>query len=232
MFNFQTLIDEVVIKNNQYKGGQRDNAKFSVSDAGTCYRKRYLKRLGVPPTREIEVAALRKMLAGDAGHSKLQSLLKYQGKLYMSETELETDHIKGHPDAVVKNGVLSLVEIKTVEKFSLAWIKKQGAKPEHKMQMFTYWSLLRKDLPELNDAVLTYVKREDFEAHDYYFKWTPEIAKQVEDEWNPLIAYWNKKELPPCTCNVDYGGSGVKYCLYQQDELNCCDKDLVKQLQN
>lgn len=224
----QTLLDQIIEKNNQVKAGDRDKSKFHVSDAGTCYRKRFYKRLCIEPTRKIETPALRKMLAGDAGHEKLQWLLKRYGNLFASEGTVETEHIKGHFDGIVKNGNKALLEIKTIEKWGMGWIKKAGAKPEHKIQMFTYWWLLRKDYHDLDDAVLSYVKREDFEAKDFYFKWSDEIEKQVMAEWQPLIKYWENQELPPCTCHTDYGGNGVKYCMYQTDELNCCDEKLFK----
>lgn len=232
MFSMQSLIDEMVEKQNQVKSGKRDNAKFNVSDAGGCYRARFYKRLGVEPTRLIETASLRKMLAGEAGHEKLQYLLRRHGKLYLSETELETEHLKGHPDAVVKNGQLALLEIKTIEKWGMGWIKKTGAKREHKLQMFTYWSLLRKDLPKLDNAVLSYVKREDFEAHDFYFQWTADIQKQVDDEWQPLITMWNDGNLPACTCKDLYDGAGPKYCRYGVDDTTCClvNEEIEKQI--
>lgn len=230
MFNVQSLIDEALQKNSQYKASTRDGAKFHVSDAGGCYRARIYKRMGIEPTREIEIQGLRKMTAGDAGHQKIQSLLKYNGMLYMSETELETEHIKGHPDAVVKNGSLSLLEIKTIEKWGMTYIKKQGAKREHQLQMFTYWTMLRTDLPNLNNAVLSYVKREDFEAKDFYYNWSEDIQRKVDDEWNPLIKHWVDKTLPDCTCNVMYDGAGPKYCRYGIDEINCCDISLWKEV--
>lgn len=230
MFNVQQLINEVVEKNNQIKAGTRDGNKFHVSDAGGCYRARIYKRMGVEPTRIIDTPALRKMLAGDAGHTTLQSLLKRQGKLFLAESELETEHLKGHPDGVVKNGVKALLEIKTIEKFQMGYIKKEGAKRPHELQMFTYWVLLRKELKDLDHAILSYVKREDFEAHDFYYKWSDEIQKQVDQEWNPLIKHWTDKTLPECTCEEMYNGKGWRYCRYLENEEaeTCCSESLWK----
>lgn len=232
--NIQTLINEVIEKESQYKTGQRNNAKFSISDAGTCYRARVYKRLGYAPTREIEIEALRKMTAGSAGHEKLQGLL--ESKLLLSESAVETEHLLGHPDGVIKsNGVKELIEIKTIEKWQMGWIKKIGAKNEHLLQMFTYWSLLRTDITELNRAVLTYVKREDFEAHDFYFNWSDNVQKQVDDEWTPLIKHWIDKTLPDCTCHLMYDGKGPRYCRYLEswDEKEktgkCCNTKLFKE---
>jgi hypothetical protein len=232
IFNVQTLIDEIVVKNNQVRSGQRDGAKFHISDAGGCYRARVFKRRGYQPTREIETPALRKMLAGSAGHDQIQKLLRYQGKLFLAESELETEHLKGHPDGVIKNGELVLLEIKTIEKFQMGYIKKQGAKRPHELQMFTYWSLLRKDLPELNRAVLSYIKREDFEAHDFYYNWSEEIQKQVDEEWNTLILYWTNNALPPCTCKDLYDGNGPKYCRYGITDKECCSELLYTKMKN
>jgi hypothetical protein len=232
MYNIQTLINEVVEKNNQVKSAKRDGAKFHISDAGSCYRKRYLKRLGVAPTRTIDTPALRKMVAGDAGHEMLQKLLRYNGKLLMSEATVETEHLKGHPDGIIKNGSKALLEIKTIEKWGMGWIKKTGAKPNHKLQMFTYWWLLRRDYKDLDNAVLSYVKREDFEAHDFYFNWSDEIETQVNAEWKPLIDAWVSKKLPDCTCATEFDGSGPKYCMFLTEwddktkKGKCCDSKL------
>ena len=227
MFNVQTLIDEIVVKNNQTKSGKRDKANFHVSDAGTCYRKRYYKRLGIKATADIPVANLRKMLAGDAGHTQLQWLLKRNGNLVASEGEVKVPHVVGHFDAIIKEGgTKTLLEIKTIEKFQASWIKKSGAKPEHKMQMFSYWTMLRQDYKDLDNAVLTYVKREDFEANDYYFKWDESITEQVHNEWAPLIKMWEEGVLPECTCKLDYGGAGPKYCRYSTSDTECCSEIL------
>lgn len=226
MYNMQSLIDEVIEKNNQVKGGFRDNLKFNISDAGKCYRERFYKRLGLDSTRTIETSGLRKMVAGDAGHEKLQQLFRRYGKLFLAETTVEAEHYKGHPDGVIKNGVKSLLEIKTIEKWGMSHIVKTGAKREHKLQMFTYWSLLRNDVTDLDHAVLSYVKREDFECRDFYFNWSEEIQKEVDVEWQPLINYWLKQELPPCTCKDLYDGAGPKYCRYGIDEESCCAETL------
>lgn len=233
MFNVQELINQAVEKNNQVKAGDRDGSKFHVSDAGGCYRARYYKRLGVEPTRTIDTPALRKMVAGDAGHEKLQYLLRRNGSLFAAEGTVETEDIKGHFDAIVTNGELSLLEIKTVEKWGMSHIKRSGAKREHKLQMFTYWYLLRKKLPNLDSAVLSYIKREDFEAHDFYFKWSEEIEEQVLNEWDTLGEYWTRKEIPPCTCKEMYDGAGPKYCRYSTSDTECCDELLYhKTVQN
>lgn len=229
-FNIQTLINEVIEKNNQYKSGERNNAKFSISDSGTCYRARIYKRLGIEPTRKIEIEGLRKMVAGDAGHEKLQQLLWRGKKLFLSESEVEDEHRLGHPDAIIKHGSKYLVEFKTIEKWSMGYIKKQGAKKEHTLQLFTYWTLLRKDISDLDRAVLSYVKREDFETHDFYFNWSDSIQTEIDLEWTPLIKHWLDKTLPDCTCIEMYGGKGPLYCRYlnNPENLTCCDSKLFK----
>jgi hypothetical protein len=227
MFNVQSLIDEAIVKRNQVKSGDRDASKFHISDAGTCYRKRFYKRLGIEPTRVIDTPALRKMMAGDAGHEKLQNVLKYYGKLFAHEATLEKEHVVGHFDAIVKDGPDKvLLEIKTIEKWGMGYIKKDGPKKEHLIQMFTYWYFLREDYKDLDHACLSYVKREDFGTTDFYFNWSDDIEKQVKDEWGPLLKFWENKELPPCTCNEDYGGSGPKYCRYGTSDTECCDEKL------
>lgn len=232
MINLQTLVNEAVLANNSYKGGLRDKSHFHVSDAGTCYRKRYFKRLGVQPTGDIPVASLRKMLAGDAGHSTLQHVLKKAGSLFAAEGEIETEHIMGHFDAIVKAAdTKALVEIKTTEKFQMGYIKKEGPKPEHVLQMFTYWGFLRDDYTTLDQATLFYVKREDFEGVQFDFVWSEAIKAEVAQEWLPLIKYWEAEQVPPCTCPNDYGGSGIKYCRYANEEqTECCSLELLNNM--
>jgi hypothetical protein len=232
MIDIQQIINDAIQVNSQVRGGKRDGAKFHVSDAGTCYRKRYFKRLGVEPTGEIPVASLRKMYAGDAGHLHLQKLLSDHGKLFATEGTVQTDQIKGHFDGIIKDGnAKTVLEIKTIEKWAMGYIKKDGPKPEHIIQMFTYWSFLRKDYTQLDQATLFYVKREDFEGVPFNFVWDKDVEAQVAKEWLPLIEYWDKQQLPPCTCGEDYGGKGVNYCRYaNEDKTECCSEDLIKTL--
>lgn len=232
MIDVQNLINEAIERNNQVKAGGRDSNYFHVSDAGTCYRKRFYKRLNVDVPNEIPIANLRKMVAGDAGHEKLQYLLRSGGNLFASENEISAEHIKGHFDGIVREGdQLTLLEIKTIEKFSMRYIKEGGPKPEHEMQMFTYWHLLRKYYTNLNSASLSYVKREDFESKDFNYTYTDDLAEKVLAEWNPLIGFWKDQKLPPCTCAHDYNGNGIKYCRYQVSDELCCPESLFdKQL--
>lgn len=232
MIKIQQLIDEAVQKNNQVRSGARDSDFFHVSDAGTCYRKRYFKRLGVPATTEIAVASLRKMVAGDAGHEMLQKLLYRAGSLFAAEGTIQSKHIKGHFDAIVKSEGKCLIEFKTIEKWAMGYIKKDGPKREHLTQMFTYWSFLRDDYQSLDQATLAYMKREDFEAVEFNYVWDSDIAVKVSEEWSPLIDFWNKQIIPPCTCNEDYGGKGVNYCRYpSEDRETCCSEELIKTLE-
>ncbi len=228
-YNIQTLINEVITKESAYNTSKRDNRKFSISDSGGCYRARIYKRLGIEPTRVIEIEALRKMQAGSSAHDKLQALLTKGKYLFLSESRLEDEHRIGHPDGVIKSGDNKiLVEFKTIEKFQMGYIRKQGAKQPHVLQMFTYWSLLREDLKDLNHAVLSYVKREDFEALDFHFIWNEGVQTQVNAEWEPLIKHWADKTLPDCECPSMYGGSGIKYCRYMVSETTCCEPKLFK----
>lgn len=232
VIDIQQLIDDAVTQRSQVRSGGRDSGYFHVSDAGTCYRKRYLKRLGVPPTVEIATGALRKMLAGDAGHEMLQATLHHHGQLFAAEGTITTHHIQGHFDAIVKPERFTtekvLLEFKTIEKWGMTHIKKDGPKLEHKLQMFTYWHWLRPDYTDLNQATLFYIKREDFEGLPFNYFWSDDIAEQVVQEWGPLITAWMLEQVPACTCAEDYGGNGIKYCRYiEKDGESCCDLKLI-----
>jgi hypothetical protein len=96
VIDIQKIVDAAIERRNQVRAGGRDKDYFHVSDAGTCYRKRYLKRLGVEPQVPIPTASLRKMYAGDAGHVALQELLKWDNSLFASEGNLgDGQHILG-----------------------------------------------------------------------------------------------------------------------------------------
>lgn len=231
LLDIQKMIDEAVELRSRVRGSLRDNDFFHVSDAGTCYRKRYFKRLGVEPQVPIVVGALRKMLAGDAGHEMLQRTLDQYGALFAAEGTVSNKNIKGHFDAIVKapdSPTKVLVEFKTIEKWGMSHIKQDGPKPEHMLQMFTYWHFLRPDYTALDQATLAYVKREDFEVVSFDYLWDDSISDRVREEWKPLTKLWERRELPQCTCNRDYGGNGIKYCRYiAADGESCCSEELL-----
>lgn len=249
IISVQKIVDAAIERRNQVRAGDRNNAYFHVSDAGTCYRKRYFKRLGVEPQVEIATASLRKMLAGDAGHTQLQELLKWDNSLFAMEGALGSDQILGHFDGIIKAEGLEtkkvLLEIKTVEKWSMSHITGAcscqgtvkehalGPKPEHVLQAKTYWFFGRMQYTGLNQMTLFYVKREDFQGVQFDYQWHDDFVVDVQAEWRPLLEYWLKRELPPCTCRLDYGGNGVKYCRYQSaDGETCCDPKLLETIKD
>ena len=232
--NTQDLIDNAIQQWSDQKEAERDTEHFACSDAGLCYRSRFLKRLGVPSTRVTPVGALRKMMAGEAAHEKLQAVLKASGQLESAEETLSLwPDVLGHYDAVVREGdERILLEFKTIEKWQMGHIKKDGPKPQHILQMFTYWFQLRaqpKETKNLNQATLIYVQREDYQQVQFDYLWDKEIAGKTLAEWLPLFAYWKNQQLPPCSCGEDFDGNGMKYCRYQaRDGESCCDPELVR----
>lgn len=247
LIDVQGLLNAQVEARSKSRTGARDTRKFVVSDAGTCLRKRYLARLGVPSTTEIPVATLRKMAAGDAGHEAIASLLRSSKALIAAEGEFETAHLLGHFDGLLRVRSASqatadgythqkaMLEVKTVEKWGMSHIKggcscsdkktpgHTGPKREHILQLLTYWALGRRDYIGLDQAVLFYVMREDFSGVQFTYTWAPWINQAVLKEWLSLIGYWQRQELPPCSCKKDYGGAGVNYCKYQDGHGGCCN---------
>jgi hypothetical protein len=227
MFDIQNLINDTVVKSSTYKSAKRDGARFHFSDAGNCYRMRYFKRHGVEPTRNIEAKALLKMMAGEASHKQLQYLLARYSKIIMAEMELGNDDITGHPDGVLMHeNIFVPVEFKTNEKWGMTHIRKHGAKKEHELQLFTNWSFLRKIVPTADNAALVYMKREDWETKTFNYIWNEEIQAKVDAEWQPLIGYWTRGEIPPCSCAEMYDGAGPKYCRYGETNTSCCAEAL------
>jgi hypothetical protein len=245
VIDIQKIVDAAIERRNQVRAGGRDKDYFHVSDAGTCYRKRYLKRLGVEPQVPIPTASLRKMYAGDAGHVALQELLKWDNSLFASEGNLgDGQHILGHFDGIIMPGLRQkvMLEIKTVEKWSLSHIVGScsckgtpkehaiGPKPEHILQAKTYWVFGRDQYTSLDQMTVAYFKREDFGGVQFDYQWQDEVREEVSREWLPLLKAWAAKVLPACTCNLDYGGAGVNYCRYQDGQGGCCSEDLLKTL--
>jgi hypothetical protein len=230
LLNFQDILYEIVEKRGQFRSNARDSEKFHISDSGGCYRARYMKRLGIQPTFPIPPGALCKMMAGDAAHDQLQRILKSYDKLLAAETTVGTDDVIGHFDGIVRHDEAKfLLDFKTIEKWGMTHIRKDGPKREHMLQLFTYWYFLRKDYKDLDQASLVYVMREDYQIKQFDWLWSDDVAAEMSREWSPLLAYWDRKELPPCTCTELYNGTGPKYCRFKTDEIgsSCCDELLI-----
>jgi hypothetical protein len=107
-------------------------------------------------------------------------------------------------------------EIKSINPRAFSYLKKDGAKRGHKLQIGSYFSMATKapeQVPTMPDTgYLVYVSKDndapilDFQMED---AWVAE-ADEVVDELNH---YWRAGELPPCTCE----GWEIGYCDYLQD---------------
>lgn len=236
MLNVQTLLDEALIKRSENWPKSKE-PKFHISDAGKCYRQRYFKRLGVERLVPMPLGGMRKGAAGDAAHEKITSLL--DRGVMAAERYLETEHIRGRFDTLIKDkeGNKALIQIKSTEKWQLGHIKTKGPSAHDELQLFTEWTLAREDYKDLDQAILFYVKREDFQGVAYDYQWSEEIKKKVEQDFKPLIAYWLKQELPPCTCHQDYDGKGPDYCMYKEvdevtgETIGCCNEKLMTEVE-
>lgn len=104
------------------------------------------------------------------------------------------------------------------------WQKKlgKGLSHYHKMQLGTYMYLLRKvdalaiegahEWPEhtpgniidllhdLKEARIIRISKDDLCMSEDELLWTPALAKQVAEYWGSLNSYWDRKQIPRCTC--------------------------------
>lgn len=113
---------------------------------------------------------------------------------------------------------LILYDYKTAHSASFNYKKKQTEIGHyHKMQLGTYMYMLRKantkeqywptnnGLPELTEARILSISKDDLRMHEQQLLWTPQLEKEVYEYWSILNGYWKAKKLPKCTC-LDHDG--------------------------
>lgn len=182
---------------------------WSASSAGYCQRKVIFDRLQVPHVRE-DARKQRVFSSGHIFHEWIQGITKAAGVSVASELELKDDKLMiiGHYDDIIKTeDGLVLYDYKTQNSQAFTWAKKQpdrGMSHYHKMQLGTYMYMLRKgDFPTLAEARICKISKDDLRMAEQQLLWTPELEKEVYGYWSTLNGYWNKKQIPKCTC-ADY----------------------------
>lgn len=199
---------------------------WSASSAGYCMRKVIFDRLGVPPVEE-DARKERIFESGHVFHEWIQRVTRNAGISIAQELELQDEKyfIRGHIDdlAVVGEAVM-LIDYKTQNSRAFQWQKKlgKGLSHYHKMQLGTYMYLLRKvdalaiegahEWPEhtpgniidllhdLKEARIIRISKDDLCMSEDELLWTPALAKQVAEYWGSLNSYWDRKQIPRCTC--------------------------------
>lgn len=196
---------------------------WSASSGGYCMRLNIMRRLGVPKVPELQDNATQTRIfeAGHIFHKFMQDLTKEAGISIAQEVELIDDElkIKGHfDDLLLIDGNLLLVDYKTAHSASFNYKKRQTEIGHyHKMQLGTYMYMLRKanikeqywptnnGLPELTEARILSISKDDLRMHEQQLLWSPQLEKEVYSYWSTLNGYWKARKLPKCTC-LDHDG--------------------------
>jgi hypothetical protein len=112
---------------------------------------------------------------------------------------------------------LILYDYKTAHSASFNYKKQRTEMGHyHKMQLGTYMYMLKntqipelvsvlEDTPNLNEARILSISKDDLRMHEEQLLWTPDLEKEVVSYWKTLNGYWAKKTLPKCTC-LDHDG--------------------------
>lgn len=203
----KSLIPEPYISTSKKK-------KFYVSDSGKCHRMRFLKRLGVESETDPENIHWNWTLSmGNLIHEYVYEKLTAQGILVNNEGTVENDHFKGKFDAIVKDGEGGkiLVDIKSANPYKIKYLEKGETDEFTRKQILTYWLMLREEgVTDLKKATGVYVNKLPsqrssntvFYTRDWYL--TEAIEKELKEEMEELVQYWEAKEIPEPTPQPDW----------------------------
>jgi len=179
--------------------------KFYVSDMGKCHKMRWLKRKGIKTEFTPYVNWLFQI--GDLYHDYAYKALESQGILLESEDYVESPHFRGRYDGKVKvDGGKAPLEVKSVAGYKFNKILKGEDDEQSIAQVLTYLMLLidggEKDLVE---AIILYMNKEPGDRYPFSFmekhyrltKWRED---KLRAEMKMMANYWEKDEIPNCTC--------------------------------
>ena len=196
--------------------------KWRVSGMGTCIRQRYLERVGAP-CQPFEPRVLRVFKIGKILHEYIQELLGYNNLLVAKEGTVENDHIRGHFDAIVKDGDNQILyEFKSVHSRKFHYVRKRGGMDKHHIkQVLTYFMLLKPKYPKLKEARIVYFSKDDLCIEEQMFYLTPEREAEIKDELATLDKYWEEKKLPPAEPMEEWecGYCGFTQCPNNKNKL-------------
>jgi CRISPR/Cas system-associated exonuclease Cas4 (RecB family) len=184
---------------------------WSASSAGYCMRLNIMKRMKVPAVPEIEESEARQTRVFEAGHifhEWVQRITKNAGISVASELELQDEKlmIRGHFDDLIKTeSGLILYDYKTANSQAFNY-EKEEIGYYHKMQLGTYMYMLADVEPELKEARILQISKDDLRMREFQLLWTPELHQEVVEYWQELNKWWADKKVPPCTCLDKDGG--------------------------
>lgn len=210
-------IDEYLKKKGEEK---RDYGKYwSASSAGYCKRKVIFDRLGVPPVTE-DARKTRVFEVGHIFHGWIQDITKNAGLSIASEVELQDEDlmVRGHFDDLIEftfgdekeQTHKILYDYKTAHSRSFTYQKDRPMSHYHRLQLGTYLYMLRNKYPELEEARILTISKDDLRMAEKQLMWSTELEEDVKDYWGTLNHLWETSVIPPCTCADNEGGFMAK----------------------
>lgn len=189
----ERLLNDWLVQQRQKDQMARDHSKFWASDAGRCRLMRFWRRQGREETDPSDERSLRIFAVGKAFHLLIQQMLRDAGKLFAAEMTVETTHIIGHVDGLIReNGHLALYDFKTVH--SRKFWHTDGDR-HYRLQTATYRLLLPKGIQELvKVARVAYISRDDLLIKEVEI--TEEDVQEACADWDALITAWKAQEEP------------------------------------
>ena len=192
---------------HQNRSMVKKERKFYLSDMGKCYRARWLKRKGVTSEfGESEDYVNWTFEMGNMIHDYVYKALEAQGKLLESEESFQNEHFSFRYDAITKDSEgKALMDVKSASKKQMFFIR-NNEKEENIAQLLGEMVMLkdmgRKDLVK---AILIYVNKEPGpDLKDVFVQKTFYLTKPREEkirkEIDDIVGYWQRDEIPPCTC--------------------------------
>ncbi len=197
LFSVQKLVNDYLTE--QYQKTRHEKKDFwRVSDMGKCLRGRYYKRLEIEPTNPPDERALRKFEAGNIFHWWLQRRIRYAAsemanvKVIGMEKEVRDDklNVVGHYDALIQIGRMKILyDFKTVHSnaFHYRDQNKILTQKHHALQIGLYLMLLKKEHPDLSEARLLYISKDDLSVAELKVLLTPVLKKEILPPLPPLI---------------------------------------------
>lgn len=183
-----------------------DPRKQRVFSAGHIFHEwmqGLTKKAGISVAQEVELVDDKLMIKGH-----------FDDLVLISLDESGTQARMG--DEIRKQNLI-LYDYKTVNSQAFKY-KKDKISHYHMMQLGTYMYMLRtfkklkdspnelwniKGLENLTESRICNISKDDLRMSEVQLLWTPALEKLVYEYWSTLNGYWNKKQIPKCTC-ADY----------------------------
>lgn len=197
-------LQSYLISSNLHESSGKEK-KFYLSDMGKCMRMRFFKRKGVETEFEPYVNWILQMgnLYHDFGYKALES----QGLLLEAEDYVKSEHFIGRYDGVIKyNDTKAPFDFKSIGAYKLKKIMAGEEDEDNIAQVLSYTMFLREIRKDIGDtSFVVYINKEPsdklpvaFFQREYHL--TSWREKQLKEEMDKLVNFWQDDKIPPCTC--------------------------------